>query len=69
MQTKEYTIPELDKKLEQDLLMCNNDFERSMCKAIGGMEIRNKAIELAKHGKLPSHYATIAYKYGYRPIN
>ena len=50
----------------EDLQQCNNDFERSMVKAIGGRAIREKAEQWARERKLTPVEVTIAREYGYR---
>ena len=44
----------------EDLQQCNNDFERSMVKAIGGRAIREKAEQWARERKLTPVEVTIA---------
>jgi hypothetical protein len=61
----EWSIKQLNDALIRDLAYCNNDFERSMVKAIGGKEIREKAIEWAKLRKLTPMEIAIASKYGF----
>ena len=39
---KQYTVKQLEKLMEQDLLKCSNDFERSMCRAFCMKEIRER---------------------------
>lgn len=64
MQT--WTIKQLKEKLIQDLTMCQTELERSMVKAIGGKEIREKAIEWAKSRKLTPAEIAIASEFGYQ---
>ncbi len=63
---KEWTIKQLQDKINSDLQACHNDFERSMVKAIAGSEIREKAVEWAKTRKLTPCEIAIASKYGYK---
>lgn len=63
---KHWNIKQLQEKLIEDLQACNSDFERSMVKAIGGSEIRNKAIEFSSIRKLTPSEIAIAEKYGYK---
>ena len=59
-------IKQLQAAMAEDLQQCNNAFERSMVKAIGGREIREKAEQWAGERKLTPVEVTIARKYGYR---
>ena len=60
-----WNIHQLEEALQSDLSMCNNEFERINCIAIGGKEIRELASKLQQSGKLtPGQYA-IAQKYGF----
>lgn len=61
-----WTIKQLQESMQRDLLSCNSDFERSMVKAIGGKEIREKAIEWSTIRKLTPAEVAIASQYGYR---
>ena len=63
---KAWTIKQLREAMENDLLLCNNAFERSMVKAIAGKEIREKAEEWAKIRKLTPGEQAIAEEFGYR---
>lgn len=63
---KPWTIKQLYEAMQKDLLSCNNAFERSMVKAIGGKEIREKAIEWSKERKLTPVEVAIASEFGYR---
>lgn len=47
-----WNIRQLHEMLLEDLKQCHTDFERSMVKAIGGKEIREKAKEFALQRKL-----------------
>ena len=60
-----WTIKQLQEALLQDLQACSNDFERGMAMAIGGREIREKAIEFAAMRKLTPVEVAIAQSYGY----
>ena len=61
-----WSIKQLKEKLEQDLSQCTNTLERSICQAIGGKEIREKAQEWAKTRKLTPIEMAIAQSYGYK---
>ena len=61
-----WNIKQLQAAMAEDLLQCNNDFERSMVKAIGGREIREKAEQWSKERKLTPIEVTIARAYGYK---
>lgn len=61
-----WTIKQLYEAMNNDLLSCNNAFERSMVKAIAGKEIREKAEEWAKIRKLTPCEQAIAKEFGYR---
>ena len=61
-----WNIKQLQAAMVEDLQQCNNDFERSMVKAIGGREIREKAEQWARERKLTPVEVTIAREYGYR---
>jgi hypothetical protein len=63
---KPWSIKQLYEAMQQDLLSCNSDFERSMVKAIGGKEIREKAIEWSKERKLTPIEVAIASQFGYQ---
>ena len=63
---KPWTVGQLKEKLNNDLLACNNDFERSMVVAIGGKEIREFAEQLATIRKLTPGEVAIASEYGYK---
>lgn len=63
---KAWSIKQLNEALQADLTLCHSDLERSMVKAIGGKEIRDKAIEWAKHRKLTPGEIAIASLYGYQ---
>lgn len=47
-----WNIKQLHEALQNDLKLCRTDFERSMVKAIGGKEIREKAKEFSNTRKL-----------------
>lgn len=60
-----WNIHQLESALQNDIAMCQSEFERINCRAIAGIEIRKLAIELRAQGKLtPAQYA-IATKYGF----
>lgn len=61
-----WNIKQLQGAMVEDLQQCNNDFERSMVKAIGGREIREKAEQWARERKLTPAEVVIAREYGYR---
>ena len=61
-----WNIKQLENALQNDLTMCGTEHERMMVKAIGGKEIREKAIEWAKVRKLTPAELAIAQKYGYK---
>ena len=63
---KAWNIKQLYEALQKDLLACNTDFEKSMCKAIGGKQIRESAIEFAKTRKLTPIEVAIAQEFGYK---
>ena len=61
-----WNIKQLQAAMVEDLQQCNNAFERSMVKAIGGREIREKAEQWSKERKLTPIEVTIARAYGYK---
>ena len=61
-----WNIKQLQVAMVDDLQQYNNDFERSMVKAIGGREIREKAEQWARERKLTPAEVAIAREYGYR---
>jgi hypothetical protein len=61
-----YTIKSLHAAMQNDLTMCNSNFERGMVKAVCGKEIREKAQALAAAGKLSANDARIAAEFGFR---
>lgn len=61
-----WNIKQLQDAMIEDLQQCNNAFERSMVKAIGGREIREKAEQWAKERKLTATEVAIAREYGYK---
>jgi hypothetical protein len=63
---KAWTIKQLKDKMIENLNACHSDFERSMVKAIGGKEIREKAIEFSKARKLTPCEIAIASEFGYK---
>ena len=48
----EWTLTGLYRAMLDDLKACNSDFERNMCRAICGKEIKGKAIEIRAMRKL-----------------
>ena len=63
---KAWTVHQLKEKLNNDLSMCNTNFERSMVVAVGGKEIREFAEQLATIRKLTPGEVAIASEYGYK---
>lgn len=63
---KPQSIQELHDALHADLAACHTDLERSMCKAIGGREIRLKAYACEEFRKLTPTEISIARQYGYQ---
>lgn len=61
-----WNIKQLYVAMQNDLQQCNNAFERSMIKAIGGKEIREKAKQWSKERKLTPMEVTIAKEFGYK---
>ena len=64
-----HSVVQLKSALDQDLQACNSDFERSMCRAIGGREIRESAAKWAAVRMLSAREVAIAQQFGYRPTN
>lgn len=62
-----WNIKQLKESLDYNLQFCNNAFEISMCKAIAGKDIREKAAEWARSRKLTPAEIAIAMEFGYRP--
>ena len=63
---KEWNVQALKLRMIKDLECCNNDFERSMVRAIGGREIRELAESLASQGRLTPGGEAIAGEFGFR---
>ena len=63
---KAWNIKQLYAAMQNDLQQCNNAFERSMVKAIGGKEIREKAEHWSKERKLTPIEIAIAKEFGYK---
>lgn len=61
-----WTIKQLYEAMQNDLAMCQTNHERIMVKAIGGKEIRERAIEWAKQRKLTPMEVAIAQQFGYQ---
>jgi propanediol dehydratase small subunit len=61
-----WNIKQLYEAMQCDLLLCNNDFERSTVKAVCGKHIRETAINFAKTRKLTPIELAIAEEFGYR---
>lgn len=61
-----WTIKQLHDALQNDLNSCNTAHEKIMVKAIGGKEIREKAVEFAMNRKLTPCEIAIASKFGYK---
>ena len=49
---REWTLTGLNQEMKKDLLKCNTDFEKAMCKTVCKKEIKEKAFEIQKHRKL-----------------
>ena len=63
---KAWNIKQLKASLDASLLSCHTKHEIMMCDAIGGKEIVEKAIELAKIRKLTPAEMAIAEEFGCR---
>lgn len=61
-----WNIKQLYEALQTSLTLCNNAFERGMCNAIAGKEIRDKASLWAKSRKLTPVEISIAQQFGYK---
>lgn len=61
-----WNIKQLHEAMQSDIQQCNNAFERSMVKAIGGKEIREKAEQWSKERKLTPMEVAIAAEFGYK---
>lgn len=61
-----WNIKQLYASMQNDLQQCNNAFERSMVRAIGGKEIREKAEQWSKERKLTPIEVAIAKEFGYK---
>jgi len=61
-----WTIKQLKDALTENLAMCQTAHEQIMCKAVGGKEIREKAIEWARIRKLSPGEVAIAQEFGYK---
>lgn len=61
-----WNIKQLYVAMQNDLQQCNNAFERSMVKAVGGKEIREKAEQWSKERKLTPIEVAIAKEFGYK---
>ena len=61
-----WSIKQLHEAMQSDIQQCNNAFERSMVKAIGGKEIREKAEQWSKERKLTPMEVAIAAEFGYK---
>lgn len=62
---KAWTIKQLNDAMIRDMTQCQTEHERIMVKAIGGKEIREKAIQWSKNRKLTPCEVAIATQYGY----
>lgn len=62
---KKWTIDGLYKAMQKDLEHCRTEFERSMCRTICGMEIKERAYEVAKARPLTRNEYAIASQFGY----
>lgn len=63
-----WNIKQLYEAMQANLTQCNNEFERGMCRAIAGIEIRDKAIEWSATRKLTPIEVGIAQQFGYSGI-
>ena len=61
-----WNIKQLYATLQLNLKQCNNAFERSMVKAIGGREIRERVEQWSKERKLTPLEIAIAKEFGYK---
>lgn len=61
-----WNIKQLYVAMQNDLQQCNNAFERSMVKSVGGKEIREKAEQWSKERKLTPIEVAIAKEFGYK---
>ncbi len=61
-----WNIKQLKDALDQSILYCQTHFEVTMCVAIAGKEIREKAIEWSKVRKLTPCEIAIASEFGYK---
>lgn len=62
----DWTVKQLEVALQEDLTKCHTDFERAMCKTIGGKHIREMAELWSKERKLTPVEVAIAQKYGFK---
>ena len=60
-----WNIKQLYEAMQDDLLTCNDSFERGIVKALCGKEIREKAVEWSKSRKLTPLEISIAVEFGY----
>lgn len=61
-----WNIKQLKDALIQSLTSCTSPHEIIMCKAIGGKEIREKAVQWSKERRLTPAEVAIAQEYGYK---
>jgi len=61
-----WTINQLHNALQDDLALCNTNFERGVVRGMCGKEIREKAHALAKARRLTPAEMGIAERFGYR---
>lgn len=61
-----WNVKQLEDLLQEDLTRCHTDFERMMCKTIGGKHIRETAELWSKERKLTPAEVAIAQKYGFK---
>lgn len=61
-----WNIKQLYVAMQNNLQQCNNAFERSMVKSVGGKEIREKAEQWSKERKLTPIEVAIAKEFGYK---
>lgn len=61
-----WNIRQYYEEMQRDLSACNNDFERSMVRAIAGKELREAAERFASLRKLTPGEVAIAEQFGYK---
>lgn len=60
-----YTIQQLYDLLQEELLMCNTEHEKIMCRTISGKEIRDRLKEIVSERKPTPTELNIGRMYGY----